>query len=317
MADSLNKLLAQGKRVIADLPGNPGNVVFVCIAGLHGNEHSTVRALAGVVDELQERSLKLHGRFVALLGNVNALRKGLRYVDEDLNRCWNAEHTDQMEAGGTEQQRLVEEHERAELFEVFDPLFKEFPERGFYLDLHTSSAEGPPFCLCWDRHTRSSEFLRALSIPRVSRVVAQNSGKSLLGYAARRGFVAVAVEGGRHESSEAISYLQAALWVSLFEAGVLKREEADDLQRSSDELLRNATAGLPTQLEVVYHHFISPEDRFCMLPGLRSFQQVHKGQQIATDRNGPLCAPEDGRILLPLYQLDGSDGYLLARECGQ
>ena len=50
-----------------------------------------------------------------------------------------------------------------------------------------------------------------------------------------------------------------------------------------------------------------------MEPGFRSFDPVEKGQVLAHDRHGDLRAHEDGRILLPLYQHQGLDGYFLVR----
>jgi hypothetical protein len=45
-----------------------------------------------------------------------------------------------------------------------------------------------------------------------------------------------------------------------------------------------------------------------------NFQPVIRGQLLARDRNGEIRAPENGRILLPLYQSQGSDGFFLVRK---
>jgi succinylglutamate desuccinylase len=51
-----------------------------------------------------------------------------------------------------------------------------------------------------------------------------------------------------------------------------------------------------------------------MRPGYRNFQRVAKGEIVATDRRGPVRTREAGRILMPLYQVKGNDGFFLVRE---
>jgi hypothetical protein len=51
-----------------------------------------------------------------------------------------------------------------------------------------------------------------------------------------------------------------------------------------------------------------------MEPGYASFHPVRAGELLAQDGSGSLTASEDGRVLLPLYQAQGEDGYFLMRE---
>ena len=48
--------------------------------------------------------------------------------------------------------------------------------------------------------------------------------------------------------------------------------------------------------------------------GYSSFQPVKAGELLAHDCSGSLAAFEDSRVLLPLYQEQGEDGYFLMRE---
>jgi len=79
------------------------------------------------------------------------------------------------------------------------------------------------------------------------------------------------------------------------------------------ELLAAATGDLPRVVEITYRHAITPEDRFRMHPGFASFSTVHAGQTLATDLRGPVAAPEDALLLMPLYQPQGSEGFFLVR----
>jgi len=51
-----------------------------------------------------------------------------------------------------------------------------------------------------------------------------------------------------------------------------------------------------------------------MRPGYLNFHPVTAGEVIAKDRRGDVAVRETGRLLLPLYQGKGSDGYFLARD---
>jgi succinylglutamate desuccinylase len=81
----------------------------------------------------------------------------------------------------------------------------------------------------------------------------------------------------------------------------------------SAEVLREASRGVPSIIEVLYRHAINDQDRFEMLPGFNNFVPVEKDQVVAHDRNGPVHAPESGLMLLPLYQGKGEDGFFIAR----
>lgn len=51
-----------------------------------------------------------------------------------------------------------------------------------------------------------------------------------------------------------------------------------------------------------------------MQPGFASFDPVERGQPLATDRGGIVRSPRGGRLLMPLYQPLGDDGFFLARS---
>jgi hypothetical protein len=67
-------------------------------------------------------------------------------------------------------------------------------------------------------------------------------------------------------------------------------------------------------MEMRYRHAIAPDDRFHMHPGYRNFQPVRKGETVAEDQDGPVVSPESARMLMPLYQARGADGFFLVRE---
>jgi succinylglutamate desuccinylase len=129
---------------------------------------------------------------------------------------------------------------------------------------------------------------------------------------ADRGIAAFAVEGGQHESPDAVDNHEAVLWELLVRLGIVEAG-AVDLAPHRDRL-RRAVGDAPPIVEITHRREIAPEDRFRMEPGFVNFTQVEKGQLLARDRTGALLAPAACHVMLPLYQELGDDGYFLARR---
>ena len=65
----------------------------------------------------------------------------------------------------------------------------------------------------------------------------------------------------------------------------------------------------------MYHRKgVTPEEQFEMKPGYANLQPVVKGEQLAKNTEGEIYSPQDGRVFMPLYQKQGTDGFFLARE---
>ena len=120
------------------------------------------------------------------------------------------------------------------------------------------------------------------------------------------------MEGGRHDSAEAVDSLAAVLWSLLVRLGMLPAT-AVDLAPHRAQLLR-AIGDAPAIVEITHRQLIAAEDLFAMQPGFVNFALVQKGQLLAKDRRGEIRAPFDGHLVLPLYQLQGDDGFFLARR---
>jgi succinylglutamate desuccinylase len=106
---------------------------------------------------------------------------------------------------------------------------------------------------------------------------------------------------------------EAAVWIALAASGVLPAGSRPEVE-AGRALLGAGSAGLPRVVEVRHRHAIAAADGFRMDPGFRSFQPVGAGQVVARDRRGPVAVAEAGRLLMPLYQPLGDDGYFLIRE---
>lgn len=302
---------APEERVLARIGGGiPGSTMIVT-AGIHGNEPAGLEAVARVVSRLERDRPEIRGTLVALAGNLAALRERTRFIDEDLNRRWTPERVAALRAGACAEEGAAEDLEQLELLEALQQAVDGKSGPHYFLDLHTSSAEGPAFLTVGDT-LFNRRFAANFPLPVILGLEEQVDG-ALLEYLNELGFVTLGVEAGHHDSGSSVDRLEAALWLALLHAGLLPPEAVPDPE-ACRSVLTEGGRDIPRLLEVRRRHAIAPEDGFCMEPGYGNFHRVTKGQLLARDEHGLVLAPQSGRLLLPLYQGKGGDGFFIARE---
>jgi len=287
-----------------------GGPTIVVVAGLHGNEPSGVVAFRRVLERLQKRDTPFRGHLVGLAGNLPALERGERFIDEDLNRIWQPLRVERYAALPWDE-RSVEAKQQAELLDRLERELALAQGTVYFLDLHTSSAEGKPF-VCIGDTLRNRDFATRFPVPVILGLEEQVDG-ALLEYINNMGHVTVGVEAGQHDDPASVDFHEAFLSLALVSAGCTETSELPRYEEMRARL-RAAGAMLPRVLEVRYRHPVSPEDHFRMRPGYENFHRIHAGEALADDARGDVHAPETGRILLPLYQGQGDDGYFVVRE---
>ncbi len=300
---------ASGPRVIDRLGSDDDGPTLICIGSVHGNEPAGTVGLRRVVDEVRRRGLAVRGEFVALVGNREALLRRVRFVDEDLNRSWSAARIAELRAG-----RRTTSTEETELLDLWTEISAALARaRGevWLLDLHTTSGEGPPFGVLDDTLANRS-FARMFDIPYVVGLEEELDG-TVLSYFVARGVRTFGLESGQHDDPRSADRAEAAIWIALVRLGLIEADAVPDLP-ALRRMLSETTGRLPAVVEVRYRHGIGRDDRFVMEPGFASFQPVRAGEIVARDRHGPVRVPERGRLLMPLYQRQGEDGFFVVRE---
>jgi len=280
---------------------------LVCVAGVHGNEPAGVAALERIFATLDAGGEPLLGGLVAFAGNLAALAAGRRFLERDLNRMWR-ERVLRRVRGGSRESR--EDYELAELDATLGRALDEADGPVYLLDLHTTSGSGPAFAVL-DDSLPNRRFALAFPVPLVLGLEEELVGTMVFDLSAR-GVTALAFEGGRHDDPESVDRCEAAVWLALEAIGALPRAlrpRAD----AARQRLRASRGRMPQLVEVLYRHRIVGADHFRMHPGFASFDPVGEGQPLATDRNGVVVSPFGGRLLMPLYQPLGDDGFFLAR----
>ena len=301
-------------RLIGWVRGDEEGPLLLCVGGLHGNEPAGVAALEELVSEIEARSHLVRGDFVAVAGNLQALAAGRRFVSYDLNRAWTAsrigearDRTRSSNGGPT----APEDLELVRLLGVLDEVESRRRGPAWLLDLHTTSGGGGAFTTSADE-PRRRRFAMSIPAPLVLGLNQHLEG-TLTGYLDGRGYTSAVFECGQHEEAESRARAASAVWLAIRAAGLLADRDAPEA-RSGHRRLEAAYRRLPRILEMRYRHPVEEADRYVTRPGFRNFQPVRAGDVIGDDRRGEVTAPKSGRILMPLYQELGEDGFFVVRD---
>jgi predicted deacylase len=210
----------------------------------------------------------------------------------------------------TDPMLVAEDFELAELAAAIDAVLAAATGPVYVIDMHTTSSVSAPFALFADTLPNRA-FALSFPLPLVLGLEEQIDG-AMMSFLADRGCVCLGVEGGQHDAPAAVDNLEAVFWVALVSAGLLDPLALPDLDIMR-RLLEQAQGDSPRLLEIRYRHAIAPDDEFHMAPGFTNFQTVAAGQRLAHDRRGVVRARREGRILMPLYQGQGDDGFFMTR----
>ena len=98
-------------------------------AGIHGNETAPIELLDALIRAVARDELQPRARLLFLFGNPEAIRRGERYIEQDVNRLFNGRHE---QSSGFEAMRACELERLAAIF------FKPEGRTRLHYDLHTA-----------------------------------------------------------------------------------------------------------------------------------------------------------------------------------
>ncbi len=297
-------------RLIHDVSTSSTGPLLIILGGIHGNEPAGVKAMEGVLEKIEEAGGPQTGRIVGLRGNRQALALRERFLDHDLNRMWT--HRSIQTIKETPWLALnAEQREIVELLDIFRDLDQTDHEPKVLLDLHTTSAPGGHFSVVEDDDT-SIQLAATLQAPVITGLTKALAGTTA-SYCVDQGWAGLVFEAGQHHDPRAVLDHEAALWTLLHWLDMLPDSLHNKALRATTHL-HNYSKELPAFVQVVYRHAIKPEDHFRMRPGYVNFQHIKAGEILADDRQGPVEAPYDGMMLMPLYQPQGADGFFIIQS---
>ena len=302
----------EAERIIGEFHGKEEGPVLVLFGGIHGNEPSGVVALIRVMEKINKLNPEIRGSIYAITGNMYSLEKTQRFETEDLNRIWTKERVQRIAEGNFNEAELnADEKEQVEIFKICQHIFQKHEHQIYCIDLHTTSAPTVPFITLNDTLINRN-FATKFPVPVIIGIEEFLIGP-LLSWVMEVGYPSLAFEAGEHNSKESVEYHEAFVWMCLVHGGLINEADAPDIGKHYLKLAAsNSDHG--KVFEVYHHKRVVPEESFSMKPGYANLQPVVKGERLADNVDGEILSPENGRVFMPLYQAQGSDGFFLARE---
>ncbi|WMX16811.1 MULTISPECIES: succinylglutamate desuccinylase/aspartoacylase family protein [unclassified Aureispira] len=316
----MNKVVNKNRIIGERIGGKPGPLMIV-FAQIHGNEpagYKAVQELFKAIDAeyIKNPKFEFCGRIVALLGNMKAAAANVRYIEKDLNRSWLPQEINRIRQIENIADLDAEDQEIKENLELIDAYIDLCqPPRVVVLDLHTTTAHGGIFTIP-SQNPEARRIGLNMHAPVLHGFLDGLKGTTLH-YFSQENFEvdmnAVCFEAGQHQSEDSYKHAVSAI-IQCFKS--IGGFYAKDIENKHDQLLEERSKGLPLEAKLMYVHQIKPDDNFKMIDSkvYSNFDPIEKGEILAYDKNGPVCSPYDGLILMPLYQQQGSDGFFVIQE---
>lgn len=307
----------QVKRVIGTYEGKEKGTLLLVFAAIHGNEPAGVHALEFLfkmleVEPITNPSFDFNGKIIGIKGHTRAFEQGKRFIKRDLNRQWSDENVEKILASPIE---LLDE-EGLEIKEILAFIKKEIesyrPEKITILDIHTTSAQGGIFTIPVENQ-ESIAIAKQLHAPVVLGLLNGIEGTTLQYFNTKNLKIpttSVCFEAGQHHEALSTNRAIAAILFTLKAIGCIDEK---NINPQHTKVLEDYAKNLPVLTTFFHRHPVNENDFFKMEKGFENFQAVKKGTLLAKDKNGAILAPEDCRILMPLYQNQGEDGFFLVK----
>jgi hypothetical protein len=293
------------ERKLLDYTENKPGPLLLLIAGMHGNEPAGVSALQNLARLLEKYRPAIRGRIVGIIGNIQALKLGKRYIDTDLNRVWGYKGKTLLFRG---KPHWAERQEFSAIVSILAPLLQKRWEEVIFIDLHTISAQSVPFLLIGDT-IRNRRFVEPFPTPKILGLEEQLNGP-LLSVINEWGYLSIGFEAGQHEDPASEENHLAFCKLVAVRAGNITQEDMPDYQ-AAYQILSQRSEPYKKVYEIRFRYGIKAQELFKMRPDFLNFQPIQKKQPLACNQWGEITAPEKGYIFMPLYQPQGNDGFFI------
>lgn len=310
MTQEVHSILFQESLSVERIQGNVNGAnkkpTVIAIGGIHGNEYAGVAAIQRVFKALENNRITCHGNFYGILGNIPALQMKVRFIDQDLNRVW----TSNQLLKSIKSPKTIEQKQQVELYKTIKSILSSNEGPFYFLDLHTTSCATNPFITISDS-LNNRQFSSHFKIPIVLGIEEFLEGP-LLTYINEFGHVALGFEAGQHDDPKSADYAESFLWSALLASGCIAADELNS--QIPVETTLSCNSKNKCFYEIDFKYSIDKNEEFKIVGQFNNFEKIKKGQQIATSNGLPVCAQQNGRIFMPLYQKKGDDGYFIVNR---
>lgn len=253
---------------------------------VHGNEWGTLPAAVDLLWGLRSGNIPCNGPISLLLGNLDAIERNVRFVEEDYNRVFVFDgKRDSLERRRAEQVRPI------------------LATADFFFDLHqTQTATDSAF---WTFPWNSELGHWARVIGAAPRALVRAPGgafsqgqRCLDEYVRDQGKVGITVELGEkgYDPHQAVvAYQSIVRLIKAYDLVCAGAATLSELAESADELEWYETVEL-----------IAPQDQDARLrPGLNCFSWVEAGEVLSAPDTSLILASQSGYVLFPKYPSPG------------
>lgn len=303
-------------RLIGSYDNGIKGPLVICFGAMHGNEPAGVRAIELVlkmldVEHIKNNDFSYQGRFIGLIGNLQAFNLKKRFLSKDLNRQFYPDNIELLKSKDTYDS---EDNELMSFINLIKAEVEAYqPEKLIFLDLHTTSSYGGIFTIC-KNIPQDIDVALGLYAPVVLGIAEGLIGTTMHYFNTKNMGVdttCISFESGQHDEFKSINRAVAGIICLLREVGAVK---PDDVENHHEAILKTYAQGLPKLTKLVDHYRIRETDSFTMKPGYINFQKIYKGELLATNNGNDVYSRYDGMILMPLYQDQGEDGFFIVQE---
>ena len=253
---------------------------------VHGNEWGTLPAAVALLFALSSKKIVAKGPVSLLLGNLEAIARDVRFVEEDYNRVFVFDR----EATSIERKRA----------EAVRPILD---EADFLFDMHQTQTPTHSAFWTFPWTEELGDWARIIqaaprALVRAPRGAFSPGTKCLDEYVRDRGKVGITAEFGEKGSDPLQAravYRACEKLIEAFDLVSTGRAQRAQLAKTSPELAWFET------VDVVAPP--SPEAK--LRDGLCCFTEVRQGEVLSAAQSPPIRASRDGYLLFPKYPLPG------------
>lgn len=221
------------------------------VACMHGNEKTGLQ----ILERLRKQPI-IRGTVRLVVANPKAVFINKRFIARDLNRCFPGR-----ENGVLEEQLAYQLRAR-------------LSDSDFLVDLHTTTAQTPPFIITRQREGLVKDLIEATGVKRV--VIRPKSGSALIDYVA----TGIGIELGPHDTSQTLESGISAAFSVLSTLNMIEKRE-DNVDEKAIEYFK-AEKVLP----ILPRFEVRPE-------GIHNFQMIEKGSVIGISDGVEIVAEND------------------------
>lgn len=295
-------------RILGSITGVKQTPTVIVLAGIHGNEQAGVLASQDVLHKIKEEKIRFEGNLFMILGNIKALKKGIRFKDVDLNRIWSKENIDKINGESLILNNEVKE--QIEIYKIIKDILNSNKGPFYFIDLHTTSSSTVPFITISDS-LNNRKFSSNFPLPVVLGIEEYLDGP-LLTFINEFGHIAIGFEGGQHDNPQSVINMEAFIWKALVRSKCVKKTNISNYKKYK-ETFSNLCCKYDF-FEIIYRHHIKRGEDFKMNKGFINFEKINKNQILAQSNNKSIKAVSAGSIFMPLYQDLGEDGFFILNK---